>query len=243
MRAIFLKEINSFFSSIIGYLVIGVFLMVNGLFLWVFQGSFNIFDYGFANLSTFFKIAPWVFVFLIPAVTMRSFSEEKKQGTLELLLTKPLQKWKLVLGKYLGCLTVVVLTLIPTLLYILTIDKLGKPVGNLDLGEMFGSYLGLFFLGSVFTSIGLLCSTFSKNQIVAFIIAVLLCFLCFFAFEGLSTFNLFGSTIYALEYLGINFHYESISRGVIDTRDVVYFLSLIILFLSFTLVNLNTSER
>lgn len=241
MRAILFKEINAFFSSVIGYLVIGVFLVVNGLFLWVFQGDFNIFKYGFANLSAFFKIAPWIFIFLIPAITMRSFSEEKKQGTLELLLTKPLKKWALVSGKYLGSLAVVILALLPTLLYVLTIYQLGKPTGNLDLGQMTGAYLGLLFLGAVFTAIGIFCSTLSKNQIVAFISAVLLCFLCFFAFEGLSSFNLFGSNIYAIQYLGISFHYESISRGVIDTRDLIYFTSLILLFLGLTKFKLNTA--
>lgn len=243
MWAIFSKEINSFFSGIIGYLVIGVFLVVTSLFLWVFQGEFNVLDYGFANLSSFFKIAPWIFIFLIPAITMRSFSEEKKQGTLELLLTKPLKRWDLILGKYFGCFAVVILALIPTLLYVLTIDKLGKTIGNFDSGELIGSYFGLLFLGGVFTAIGIFCSTLSKNQIVAFISAVLICFLCFYAFKGLSGFNLFGSNIYALEYLGIEFHYESISRGVVDTRDVIYFLSLIVLFLSFTKSNLKTATR
>ncbi len=243
MRAIFFKEINAFFSGIIGYLVMGVFLLINGLFLWVFQGQYNIFNYGFANLSGFFQLSPWVFLFLIPAVCMRSFSEERKQGTLELLLTKPLKKWDLVLGKYLGCLAVIILSIVPSLLYVLTISQLGDPPGNFDSGVLLGSYLGLVFLGAVYTAIGIFASTFSKNQIVGFISAVLLCFLCFFAFKGLSDFNLLGSHIYALEYLGISFHYESISRGVIDTRDVIYFLSLIILFLSLTKMNLKTSAR
>jgi len=243
MRAIFLKEINSFFSGIIGYLVIGVFLVVNGLFLWVFQGDFNIFDYGFANLSSFFNIAPWIFVFLIPAISMRSFSEEKKQGTLEMLLTKPLSARQLILGKYFGNLVLVLLALLPTLLYVLTIDQLGKPTGNFDIGSTLGSYLGLIFLGGVFTAIGLFASSLSRNQIVAFISAVLLCFLCFFAFKGLSDTALLGSDIYAPEYLGIRFHYESISRGVVDTRDVVYFLSLIVLFLALTRISLTTSRR
>jgi len=238
MKAIFLKEINAFFSSTIGYLVIGIFLLINGLFLWVFQGDFNILDYGFASLSPFFFIAPWIFIFLIPAITMRSFSEEIKQGTLELLLTKPITLTNLILGKYLGTFFLVVLALVPTLLYIYTIDELGKPQGNFDSGATLGSYLGLLFLGAVYTSIGLFASTLSKNQIVAFIIAVVICFLCYFGVEGLSTINLLGSDIYALEYLGISYHYKSISRGVIDTRDLIYFASFILLFLFLAKLNL-----
>ena len=243
MKAIFLKEINSFFSNIIGYLAIGVFLLINGLFLWVFEGEFNILDYGFSSLNPFFKISPWIFIFLIPAITMRSFSEEKKQGTFELLLTKPLTKWKLILGKYFGNLFVVGLALIPTLLYVLTIVKLNQSGQHFDQGELIGSYIGLFLLAAVFTAIGIFSSALSKNQIAAFIISILLCFLCFFAFSGLSNLNLLGSDIYALEYLGISFHYESISRGVIDSRDLIYFLSLIVLFLSFTKITLNKSVQ
>lgn len=243
MRAIFLKEINSFFSSIIGYLAIGVFLLVNGLFLWVFQGEYNILDYGFANLSPFFQIAPWIFIFLIPAITMRSLSEEMKQGTFEILLTKPLTKWKLILGKYLGNLFVALLALIPTLLYVLTIIQLNADQNSFDWGEIIGSYIGLILLASVFTAIGIFSSALSKSQIVAFISALLLCFLSFFAFSSLSSLNLFGSEIYALEYLGIQFHYESISRGVLDTRDLVYFFSFIVLFLNLTKVTLNKSAQ
>lgn len=239
MKAVFLKEINSFFSNIIGYLAIGVFLLTNGLFLWVFEGEFNILDYGFSSLNPFFKIAPWIFIFLIPAITMRSFSEEKKQGTFELLLTKPLTKWKLILGKYFGNLFVVILALLPTLLYIFTIVKLNKSGQSFDQGELIGSYIGLILLAAVFVAIGIFSSALSKNQIAAFIIAISLCFLCFFAFSGLSNLDLFGSDIYALEYLGISFHYESISRGVLDSRDLIYFFSLIFLFLNFTKITLN----
>src|SRR5699024_9739945 len=217
MKAVFLKEINSFFSNIIGYLAIGVFLLINGLFLWVFEGEFNVLDYGFSSLNPFFKIAPWIFIFLIPAITMRSFSEEKKQGTFELLLTKPLTKWKLILGKYFGNLFVVILALLPTLLYIFTIVKLNQTGQSFDQGELIGSYIGLILLAAVFVAIGIFSSALSKYQIAAFIIAISLCFLCFFAFSGLSNLDLFGSDIYALEYLGISFHYESISRGVLDS--------------------------
>lgn len=239
MRALLLKEINSFFSSIMGYLVMAVFLVSTGLFLWVFQGSFNILDSGFATLSPFFQLAPWIFIFLIPGITMRSFSEEKRQGTLELLLTKPISIWQLVWGKYLGAFVVVLLALLPTLFYVVTISKLGEPAGNFDGGATLGSYLGLIFLAATYTSIGIFSSSLSKNQLVAFIIAVFGCFLFYFGVEGLSNYALFGSNIYALEYLGISFHYESMSRGVIDTRDVVYFFSLIALFLAFTKFNLS----
>lgn len=234
MRAILQKEINAFFSSPIGYLVIGIFLLVNGLFIWVFQGDFNILNYGFANLSPFFLIAPWIFIFLIPAITMRSFSEEKKQGTLELLYTKPITQWQLILGKYFGALALVILALLPTLLYVYTIDALSQAGDKLDYGATWGSYLGLFFLAAIYTAIGVFASTFSQNQIVAFILAVLGCFLLYFGFEGLSSIALFGSETYALEYLGINFHYKSISRGVIDTRDIIYFISASFLFLYLT---------
>ncbi|HET8809277.1 MAG TPA: gliding motility-associated ABC transporter substrate-binding protein GldG [Flavobacteriaceae bacterium] len=243
MPAIFKKEINAFFSSILGYLVIAVFLLVNGLFLWVFEGQFNIFNFGFANLSPFFLLAPWIFIFLIPAITMRSFSEEKKQGTLELLFTKPIPLKNLILGKYFGNFALVVLALVPTLLYVLTIHQLGDPVGNFDLGATLGSYLGLLFLAACYTAIGIFASTVSQNQLVAFILAVFLCFLAFFGFEGISEIGIFGSEIYGLEYLGISFHYESISRGVLDTRDIIYFLSIVVLFLYFTKLSLEKNIK
>lgn len=238
MRAILAKEINSFFASVTGYLVIAIFLLTNGLFLWVFDGDFNIFQSGFADLSPFFKIAPWIFIFLIPAITMRSFAEERKQGTMQILLTRPLSAKKIILGKYLGALCLVVMALLPTLLYIWTIDALGDPVGNYDFGATLGSYIGLLFLAAVYVSIGLFSSVITKNQIVSFILGVFFCFLIYFGFQGISNFELFGSEVYALEYLGISFHYQSISRGVFDTRDLVYFISLIVLFLGLTHFNL-----
>ncbi len=239
MTAIFLKEINAFFSGIIGYLVIGVFLLVTGLFLWVFDGGFNILTYGFADLSGFFQLAPWVFLFLIPAVTMRSFSEEKKQGTLELLLTKPLTKWQLIWGKFLGNATISILALLPTLLYVLTLYNLRKDAEQIDGGQIIGSYLGLLFLILVFTAIGIFCSSLSKNQIVSFILSALLTLCVFYAFDGLSQLAVFEQLSDLLQYLGVSFHYQSIQRGVLDTRDLLYFLSLITLFLSFTHFNLS----
>ncbi|MBE15197.1 MAG: gliding motility-associated ABC transporter permease subunit GldF [Dokdonia sp.] len=239
MYAILRKEIHSFFASPIGYLVIGLFLVVTGLFLWVFEGQFNVVNSGFADLAPFFQLAPWIFIFLIPAVTMRSFSEEQKMGTLELLLTKPMSTFKLALGKYLGAFILVVLALLPTLIYVAAIYALGNPVGNLDVGVTIGSYLGLLLLGATFVSIGVYCSTLSNNQIVAFIIAVFLSFLFYFGFEGISNYNLMGNADVYISGLGMQSHFDSISRGVIDTRDLIYFLSLIGCFLYLTIDRLH----
>ena len=234
MLAILNKEIQSFFATPIGYLVIGIFLVVSGLFLFVFTGEYNILDSGFANIKPFFNMAPWIFIFLIPAITMKSFSEEKKLGTMELLLTKPLSINTLVLGKYLGAFILVILAIIPSAIYVICISELGRNPGNFDLGATLGSYLGLLFLGGCYTSIGIFSSCLTNNQIVAFIVAVFLCFLSFFLFEGISGFQLFGSSDYGIDYLGISYHYRSISRGVVDTRDLIYFLSFITLFLKLT---------
>jgi ABC-2 type transport system permease protein len=233
MLAILKKEINTFFASPIGYLVIGVFLLLNGMFLWVFKGEFNILDNGLASLSSFFLLAPWILIFLIPAVTMRSFSDEKKQGTLELLVTKPISHFQIVLGKYFGAFVLIIMALVPTLLYVYTISQLGNPQGNLDIGSTIGSYFGLLFLIAAYTAIGVFASTLSDNQIVAFIIAVFICFFFYFGFEGLSNYTIFNNLVY-LENLGMASHYNSMSRGVIDTRDLVYFISIALAFLVFT---------
>ncbi|MAZ71531.1 MAG: gliding motility-associated ABC transporter permease subunit GldF [Flavobacteriaceae bacterium] len=237
MLPILKKEITSFFASPIGYMVIGLFLVVNGLFLWVFSGDYNILDAGFADLNPFFELAPWILLFLIPAITMRAFSEELKQGTLELLVTKPISLRSIVLGKYFGALFLIVLALLPTLFYILTISSLGNPAGNWDVGSTMGSYLGLLFLAMAYTAIGIFASTLSENQIVAFIIAVFLCFVFYFGFEGLASVN----SSLDVSYLGLKAHFTSISRGVIDTRDVIYFLSIAALFLFFTVLKLRKS--
>lgn len=233
MLAILKKEIYSFFASPIGYLVIGIFLTTNGLFIWVFKGEFNIFDYGFADLSGYYFIAPWIFIFLIPAITMKSFSEEKKQGTLELLLTKPITNWQLVLGKYLGAFFLVILALLPTLLYIYTVHQLGNPIGNIDLGSTYGAYLGLIGIAMIYCAIGIFTSAVSNNQIVAFISAVFLCFILYYGFEGLS-----GITNTNIGYIGIKVHFNNISKGIIDSRDLIYFLSTSILFIYFTTLTL-----
>ncbi len=238
MKSIVLREIKSFFGSPIGYLVIAVFLIGNGVFLWVFEGEYNILNSGFADLSPFFTLAPWILIFLIPAVTMRSFSDEKKQGTLELLLTKPLSIWQIVNGKFLGSLLLIFMAIIPTLIYVKVISSLGMPEGNIDMGSTIGSYFGLLFLISAYSAIGIFTSTLSENQIVAFIVAVFLCFFFYFGFEKLAT------TIPDLRNfisaLGMQDHFKSMSRGVIDTRDALYFVSITVLFLSFTVYNLKS---
>lgn len=239
MLAILKKEINSFFASPIGYLVIAIFLLLNSLFLWLFKGEFNILDYGFADLSAFFLLAPWIFIFLIPAVTMKSFSDEKKQGTLELLLTKPISHLNIVLGKYFGAFVLILIALIPTLLYVYTVYQLGNPTGNLDIGSTLGSYFGLLFLIAAYTAIGIFTSTLSSNQIVAFILAVFLSFVFYIGFEGVADFT--ASNF--IDQLGMSYHYKSMSRGVLDTRDIIYFLSITALFLMLTKLTINKEQK
>jgi ABC-2 type transport system permease protein len=238
MKALLLREIKSFFGSPIGYLVIAIFLLLNGIFLWVFEGDFNMLNSGFADMSPFFKLSPWILTFLIPAVTMRSFSDEKKQGTLELLFTKPLSMWEIVNGKFLGAFLLIVLAVLPTLVYVYVLSYFGSPQGNIDMGSIMGSYFGLLFLIAAYTAIGIFTSTLSENQIVAFILAVFLCFIFYFGFDGLAT--LFAENNKLVASFGMDYHFKSMSRGVIDTRDITYFLSVTILFLSVTVYKLKS---
>ncbi|WP_191859860.1 gliding motility-associated ABC transporter substrate-binding protein GldG [Hanstruepera ponticola] len=238
MLAILRKEINSFFASPIGYLVIAIFLTLNGLFLWLFSGEFNILDNGFADMSSFFLLAPWILIFLIPAVTMRSFADEKKQGTLELLLTKPISDLKIVFGKYFGTILLIIVAILPTLLYVYTVYELGNPIGNIDFGSTLGSYFGLLFLIAAYTAIGVFSSSITDNQIVAFITAVFLCFLFYIGFEGIA--DILSSSF--LEQLGMSTHYKSMSRGVIDTRDILYFVSITLFFILLTNLNISTKK-
>lgn len=232
MLAILKKEFNSFFASPIAYLVIGVFLLINGLFLWVFKDDFNILNAGFADLNSFFYLSPWVLLFLIPAITMKSFADEFQNGTIELLKTKPISNWQIVLGKFFACFVLVIMALAPTLVYVYSVYQLGNPVGNLDVGSTLGSYIGLLFLVATYTSIGLFTSTLSKNQIVAFILGVFITFLLFYGFDVVS--NSFASESLIIQQFGIYEHFKSISRGVIDTRDILYFISVTIFFLFIT---------
>src|SRR6201996_5094315 len=226
------KEITSYLSSLVAYVTIGVFLLVLGLFLWVFPES-SILAYGFAGLDSLFSTAPYLFMFLIPAITMRSLAEERREGTFELLLTRPLTDWQIVLGKYLACLLLVLFALVPTLVYYYSVYTLGATPGNIDTGGVIGSYIGLFLLGASFVGIGLFASSISKNQIIAFTIAVFLCFFFYSGFDSLS--GLLSLQSLGLQSFGITDHYQSVSRGVLDTRDLAYFIILTALFLWLTL--------
>lgn len=233
MFALFRKELSGFFSSVIGYLIIIVFLILTGLMLWVFPSAFNVLDYGFADMSGFFLIAPVLYLFLIPAITMRMFAEERRSGTIEWLLSKPLTEWQIVWGKFLAGITLVFISLLPTLVCYLSIYLLGNPVGNIDSGSVAGSYLGLLLLGCAFVSMGLLASSITSNQIVSFIVAVVITAFAYWGYGLLHHMNLFGGALW-IRWLGIDYHYESVSRGVIDTRDVLYFVSFSALFLLIT---------
>jgi ABC-2 type transport system permease protein len=234
MYTLFRKEISTFLSSLVGYTVIIVFLLVNGLFLWIFPQQFNILDFGFASLDNYFMLAPWVFLFLIPAITMRSFAEEQKTGTMEMLLTKPVSDFEIIMAKYLAGVVLVIFAVLLTLTYYYTVYKLGMPPGNLDAGGTWGSYIGLVFLGAAFVSIGIFASAISGNQIVSFLIAVFLCGFIYTGFDFIYDLSVFGSLGLFISQLGINPHYAGMSRGVIDTRDLLYFLSLIAFFLMAT---------
>jgi len=228
------KEIRGFLGSLIGYIVIIVFLTTIGLLMWIFPGGTNVLDSGYANIDVLFYIAPWVFLFLVPAITMRLFAEESRTGTIELLLTKPLSDFQIVFAKYLAGFSLVLFSLLPTLVYFYSVYQLGNPVGNIDVGGTMGSYFGLLFLGAVFVAIGVFASAITNNQIISFIVAVFLCAFCYIGFEQISLFEMFGGIDDIILKLGINEHYISMSRGVIDTRDVIYFIGIIGLFLLLT---------
>lgn len=226
------KELRQFFSSLTGYIIIIVFLLVNGLVLFVFED--NILDFGYATLDRFFQLAPWILLLLIPAITMRSFSDEFRAGTYEILQTRPLSRWQIIGGKYLGSLFVVLIALLPTIIYVFSVQKLSSNEG-IDSGATIGSYIGLLFLASVFTAIGVCTSSFTNNAVVAFISSLISCALLYYGFNAISRLpGLSSGADYYVEMAGIDFHYRSVSRGVIDTRDLVYFLSIAGLFLAIT---------
>ena len=242
MWALFNKEISGFFSSLTGYLVIVVFLLLNSLFMWIVPGQFNVIGNGYATMDSLFAIAPWVFLFLVPAITMRMFSEEKRTGTLDLLYTRPVSELQIILAKFLASWALVLFSLIPTLIYFWSVSRLGSPPGNMDVGGTWGSYIGLLFLGGIYAAIGIFASSLTGNQIVAFIMAVFLSFLMYLGFEFLSGIAESGRTVFLISRLGISYHYNSISRGVIDSRDMLYFACVILLFIVGTRTVLQSSK-
>jgi len=241
MLQVLSKEFNGFLNSLIAYIVIGVFLTAMGLLMWVFPDT-AVLDYGYADMDTLFLMGPYVFIFLVPAITMRTFAEEKKAGTIELLLTKPVTDWDIILGKFFANFLLVIFALAPTLLYYYTVYALGNPPGNIDTPGVIGSYIGIAFLAAVFCAIGIFASSTTRNQIVAFILAAFLCFLAFLGFDSISTLQLWSGEALFIKQLGILYHYDTMRKGLLDSRDVVYFLSIVFLMLSLTKVILGSRQ-
>ena len=231
MWSLYLKEVKTYLSSLTGYIFIAVFLIVTGLFLWVFPNINNILYSGVADIQGLFNLSPFLFLLLIPAITMRSFSEEERVGTIELLFTKPLSDNQIIVAKFLSSLTLLVLALLPTMIYIISVYNLGNPPGNIDMGSTWGSYLGLLLLGSAYIAIGIFVSSLTNNQIIAFILAAPLCFILTYGFEFIYSFDALGNFGYFIKTLGIDHHYMAISKGVVDSRDIIYFFSVIFIFL------------
>lgn len=242
MITILKKEINEFLDSLIAYVVIGIFLTGIGLLMWVFPDT-NVLDYGYASMETLFALAPYVFMFLVPAITMKSFAEEKRNGTIELLYTLPFRDGEIVTGKFLAGFLLVVLSILPTVVYYFSLSYLGNPVGNIDTAGIIGSYVGLVLLGGIFTAIGVLSSALTGNQIVSFILAAFLCFAFYVGFDSISAINIWTETSYFIKQLGILSHYETLSKGLIDFSDVAYFLSMIFMVLYFTRIVLNLQKK
>jgi ABC-2 type transport system permease protein len=238
MWSICKKELNQFFSNLSGYIAIILFLLINGVFLFMLQDS-SIFDYGYASLDKFFELAPWILMFLVPALTMRSLADEFKAGTFEILKTRPLTAWQMVKGKYFSILIVLLFVIVPTFIYIVTIKVLSAS-GSIDGGGIAGSYLGLFLLSAVFAAISLCCSSFTSNAVVAFLVSTFACLILYFGFNAISKLPVLqGGADFYIEMLGIDFHYRSISRGVLDSRDLIYFLTIIFLAMLITVKNLH----
>jgi len=241
MLQVLSKEFSSFLNSLIAYVVIGVFLLAMGLLMWVFPET-SVMDYGYADMQTLFSLAPYVFIFLIPAITMRSFAEEKKAGTMELLFTKPLSDWDIILGKYFSTFLLSLFALLPTLVYYYCLYMLGNPIGNLDTPGIIGSYIGLSMVAAAFCAVGIFASCITPNQIVAFVVGAFLCFLLFSGFESISALPFWSANALTVKQWGVLFHYESMSRGLIDTRDLIYFFSLVLLMLSITKLILGSRQ-
>lgn len=230
MFAIFKKEITGFFSSLTGYMVIAVYLTANALFMWVFPGQWNVFDNGYAGLDTLFVLSPWIFLFLVPAVTMKMFAEEKRLGTIELLFSRPVTERHIVWGKYLAAVALALMALLPGIVYCISVYMLGDPVGNIDRGGTAGSYAGLFFLAAVYAAAGVFASSLTSNQVIAFISAVIMCFVMFTGFDSAASLPVMQNAGETVAAIGINEHYRSMSRGVIDIADIAYFAAVIVIF-------------
>lgn len=241
MLHILTKEFSSFLNSFIAYVVIAVFLTAIGLLTWVFPDT-SLLNNGYAQLDTLFLLGPYVFVFLVPAITMRSFAEEKKAGTMEMLFTKPLTDWQIVTGKFMACFILMLFALIPTVIYCYTVYQLGNPVGNIDTPGVMGSYVGLALLGAVFCSAGILASSITSNQIIAFILGAFICFLLYAGFDSLASLSSTATSALFVRQLGIVYHYEALSKGLIDSRDVIYFASVTFLMLAITKLILGSRQ-
>lgn len=240
MFNIYLKELNSFLSSLIAYIVISVFLVAMGLLVWVFPET-NVLDYGYSDMGVFFNMAPFVLMFLIPAVTMKMLSEESNTGTIEILVVKPVTKLQIILGKYFAALTLVIMAILPTFVYYFSLYQLSSPVGNIDTAGIAGSYIGLFLLSSVFCALGILTSSLTKNQVIAFITATFISFILFTGLNSLAGINVWSSLSLPLSKLSLEFHYNAMSKGVLDTRDIIYFIGLNVILLYFS--NLSLSNK
>lgn len=238
MFSLYRKEISGFFNSLTGYVVIIVFLLANSLFMWVFPGEWNVFDSGYAGLDTLFFLSPWLFLFLVPAITMRMIAEEKRLGTIDLILSRPVSEREIIYGKYLASVTLVLLSLLPCIIYYVSVWQLGEPRGNLDKGGIMGSFAGLFFLAAVYVSAGIFASSLTDNQVIAFITGMFICFILYAGFDSFAYLPGLKKLDEFVIGLGINEHYKSISRGVIDLRDVAYFLAVIAIFNEFTVMQL-----
>jgi ABC-2 type transport system permease protein len=243
MRALYFKEIKSFLGSIIGYIFILIYLIASGLFHWVISYNTNLLEGTEADLIPFFNLSPVIFLILIPAITMRSIAEERRTGTIELLFTRPISDLKILLAKYFAGVTLLIIALIPTIIYYISMYYLGNPVGVIDGGATFTSYLGLILLGSTFVAIGIFASSLTSSQIVAFILSMFLCWIFFDGFKLLGSFNLMGKFDYVIQYTSLSFHYDAIKRGVIDTSDLVYFFSIIGLFIFAALTVIKTLKK
>lgn len=242
MFSIFKKELWAYFGTLGAYIVSAAFLLICSLFLWFFDNDFNIFNVGLATLNNFFILAPWVLMFLLPALTMKSIAEEEQNGTLVWLFSQPLSVSSIVLGKYWAILILVLFSLLPTFIYVYTINYLSLPKGNIDSGIIVSGYIGLLFLSMTFASIGIFCSSLVKNQVLAFVTGVFFCFICFYGFENLASYNLLGNLDYTLQKIGFFQHYTSFTKGIVDTRDIGYFIFVIVVFLLLSIRIINSKK-